>query len=89
MVKNNMDEEVTTDTYGWKAEAPPALAVPTTPAVTPDDETRVARTLGGSPAAYPDFDLPVLLALQATGHAADFGEDGWARGHRWHEKYGR
>lgn len=66
-----------------------AQTLPATPAVTPDDENRVARTLGGSPAVYLDSDLPVLLALQATGHAADFGEDGWARGFRWHEKYGR
>ena len=49
----------------------------------------VAQTLGGSPAVYPDSDLPILLALQVTGHAADFGEEGWARGHHWHEKYGR
>ena len=53
--------------------------------ITLDDLHRVGSALKGSPAVFPDEDMPVLRALQDVGTAADFGEDGWACGWNWHQ----
>ncbi len=43
----------------------------------------LATQLEGHPKVFAEQDLEGLLVLQSKGIAADFGEDGWARGHLW------
>lgn len=46
--------------------------------------TSTALSLKGNPEKLDKELTTVLKALEKAGIAADFGDDGWGRGHKWH-----
>lgn len=62
----------------------PQLEVSNEPSI---EALNMARQLLGHPHVYGKEQEPLLRELQRFGIACDFGDEGWARGFRWHEYY--
>ncbi len=75
--------EVHENTVDFDGEAPVSIQVNPVQEVPKEPSLTLANQLEGHPKLFAEQDLEGLLVLQAKGISADFGEDGWARGHLW------
>jgi len=77
-------ESVDEVTFETTEEINDAEIVVDAKAVSAENHRSLIAQLQGTPKQFNADEVAILKQLAKQGIAADFGDDGWARGYKWH-----